>query len=176
MATVDLGKVAIKHKGNWSSATTYEPLDFVYYETDGCGYIALVSNTNVTPGTDATKWALSVHAGGSGTSAVKTKVTYSSSDTAVASMAWDSMHVFPEMASLTFTLASVPVDSDEHQVVVIFDTPADVTNFSLTPDGSILWAGGGNPALNIVASTRYEININSGSMIGVYTMATLPSQ
>jgi hypothetical protein len=103
-------------------------------------------------------------------------VTYSSSDTAVASMAWDSMHVFPEMASLTITLASVPVDSDEHQVVVIFDTPADVTNFSLTPDGSILWAGGGNPALNIVASTRYEININSGSMIGVYTMATLPSQ
>lgn len=173
MATVDLGKVAIKHKGNWSSATTYEPLDFVYYATDGCGYIALVSNTNVTPGTDATKWAISVHAGASGTSAVKTKVTYTSSDTSVSSMAWDSMHIFPEMSSLTFTLASVPSDSSEHQIVIVFDTPSDLTNFSFIPDANILWANGADLADNLTASTRYEINILSGSMIAVFTSAPI---
>lgn len=173
MPTVDLGKVAIKHKGNWDSAATYEPLDFVYYESDGCGYIALVSNTNVTPGTDATKWAISVHAGKSGTSAVKTEVTYTSSDTSVSAMAWDSMHVFPEMSSLTFSLASVPADSSEHQIVIIFDTPSDLTNFSFISDANILWANGADLADNLTASTRYEINILSGSMIAVFTNAPI---
>lgn len=175
MATLDLGKVAIKHRGNWSSSASYEPLDFVFYATDGCGYIALVSNTNVAPGTDATKWAKSVQAGSSGESAVKTKVTHTSSETSVLSMAWDTLQVFPEMASLTFTLASIPADAYEHQIVIVFDTPADITNFSLVPDANILWANGIELPQQIAASTRYEININSGSMVAVYVGAPIPS-
>lgn len=174
MATLDLGKVAIKHRGNWSSSASYEPLDYVFYATDGCGYIALVANTNVAPGTDATKWALSVQAGASGTSAVKTKTTYTNADISVASMAWDTLHVFPEMPSLTFSLASVPVDSSEHQIVIVFDTPADLTNFSFVPDANILWAGG-DLSTGLAPSTRYEININSGSMIAVYVGVALSS-
>lgn len=172
MATLDLGKVAIKHRGNWSSAASYEPLDFVFYATDGCGYIALVSNTNVAPGTDATKWAISVHAGESGTSAVKTKITYTNADTSVSNMAWDSLHVFPEMPSLTFSLASVPVDSSEHQIVIVFDTPADITDFSFVPDANILWAGG-DLSSSIEPSMRYEVNIDSGSMIAVFMGVSL---
>lgn len=175
MATVDLGKVAIKHKGNWSSATTYEALDFVYYATDGCGYIALASNTNVTPGTDATKWALSVQAGASGTSAVKTKVTHTSSETSVTGLAWDSLHVFPELSSFSFTLATVPNDSVEHQMVIVFDTPSDITNFTFSGDGNILWASAVDLTNEIQASKRYEINISSGSMIALFSEASIAS-
>ena len=175
MATLDLGKIAIKHKGNWSSATTYEPFDFVYYSTDGCGYIALASSTNVAPGSDATKWALSVHAGSSGASAVKPEITYTSSDTEETGLAWDTVHVFPEMSSLSFTLDDVPEDSVEHQVVVIFDTPSDITEFTFVPDENILWSYGIDLTEHIAASKRYEINISSASMIAVYSEATITS-
>lgn len=176
MATVDLGKVAIKHKGNWSSATTYEALDYVYYATDGCGYIALASSTNVTPGTDATKWALSVQAGATGESAVKSITTHTSSETSALSLAWDSIHVFPEMSSLTFTLASVPQDSTEHQIIIIFDTPSSLTGFTLTEDANILWANGIQLPQQLAASTRYEIDILSSSMIAVYVGAPIPQE
>ena len=176
MATVDLGKVAVKHKGNWSPATAYEAMDYVYYATDGCGYIALVSNTNVTPGTDATKWALSVQAGSPGAPAVKTVTTHTSSETSALSLAWDTIHVFPEMSSLTFTIASIPQDSKEHQIIIIFDTPASLTGFTLTEDARILWANGVRLPQQLAPSTRYEIDILSGSMIGVYVGAPLPEE
>ena len=176
MANIDLGKIAVTHKGDWNSATTYEARDFVYYPVDGCGYIALSSNTGVVPGSDATKWALSVKAGASGETAVKPVVTHTSSETSVTGLAWDTLHVFPELSSFSFTLASVPGDSVEHQIVIVFDTPSDITNFVFTADSNILWAAGSDLTANIAASKRYEINISTGSMIALYSEANLPAQ
>lgn len=176
MATVDLGKVAIKHRGTWDSAASYEALDFVYNQADGCGYIALASNTNVTPGTDATKWAMSVSAGASGQSSVNTKVEHTSSDTVVSNLAWDSAHVFPEMASLSYTFATVPSDGFEHEIVIIFDTPSDITNFTLVSDSRVAWGLQRDPDSAITASTRYEIRVSSASLAGVYIAAQIPSQ
>jgi F5/8 type C domain-containing protein/collagen triple helix repeat protein/carbohydrate binding protein with CBM5/12 domain len=41
-------------KGAWSAATAYAAYDSVSH--NGSSYVALVANTNVTPGSDATKW------------------------------------------------------------------------------------------------------------------------
>ncbi|MGB9104045.1 MAG: collagen-like protein, partial [Terriglobales bacterium] len=43
-------------KGAWSAAAAYAAYDCVSY--NGSSYVALAANTNVTPGTDATKWDL----------------------------------------------------------------------------------------------------------------------
>lgn len=172
MATVDLGKVAVRPMGEWSSATTYEALDAVHYSGAG-GYVALVSNTNVTPGTDATKWALLVEDGTIGKSAIKTRIDHTSSETSVTGLAWDTLHVWPEMASLTFTLGTAPSDGYEHQITIVFDTPADLTNFNLGVPSTMLWGNNINLANNLSASTRYEVNINSGSLIALYTEAAL---
>ncbi|MGA2001390.1 MAG: DNRLRE domain-containing protein [Terriglobales bacterium] len=43
-------------KGAWSAATAYVAYDSVFY--NGSSYVALAANSNVTPGTDATKWDL----------------------------------------------------------------------------------------------------------------------
>ena len=40
----------------WSSTSTYAAYDTVSYS--GSSYVAIAANTNVTPGTDATKWSL----------------------------------------------------------------------------------------------------------------------
>lgn len=173
MAKIDLGKVAIKHKGTWSALASYEPLDFVYYSTDGCGYIAVKNNTNVVPGTDATTWKLSVAAGRDGESAQRQVITYSSSDTVVNSMAWDKTHLFPEMSSLSFTLANIPNDNAEHQVTIIFDTPSDVTNFALVSDMGVFWTNSAGLPGIINPSTRYEINISSSDLLAVYVESTL---
>ncbi len=60
---VDLGKVAITLGGIWDNATNYERLDYVLYEEDGCGYIALQTNIGVTPGTDSSVWKKATMAG-----------------------------------------------------------------------------------------------------------------
>ena len=172
MATVDLGKVAVRPMGEWSSATTYEALDAVHYQGAG-GYVALVSNTNVTPGTDATKWALLVADGTIGQSAIKTRIDYTASETSVTGLAWDTIHVWPEVASLDFTLATAPSDGYEHQIVIVFDTPSSLTNFNLGVPSTLLWGNNINLANNLSASTRYEVNINSGSLIALYTEAAL---
>lgn len=50
-----LGKVGLVNKGNYSSSTTYNVLDFVYY--DGSTYICLKNGVkNVTPSADGTNW------------------------------------------------------------------------------------------------------------------------
>lgn len=175
MATKDLGQVAVRPRGSWDNATEYTPRDFVYNPTDGCGYVAKVTNTNIRPDTDSTKWDLAVSKGLSGASAALQKVTHTSSETVVPGLSWDAMHVFPEMASLAFTLASAPSDGYEHQMVIIFDTPADMTDFTLTADSSILWANGLVLADVVAASKRYEVNINSSSLIAVFVEATIPS-
>lgn len=173
MTKIDLGKVAIKHKGTWSALANYEPLDFVYYSTDGCGYIAVKNNTNVVPGTDATTWNLSVAAGRDGESVQRQVITYSSSDTVVNSMAWDKIHLFPEMSSLSFTLANIPNDNVEHQVTIIFDTPSDITDFVLNPDAGVLWPAGSGLPTTVEPSTRYEINISSSDLLAVYVSSKL---
>jgi hypothetical protein len=55
------GSAAIVFKGAWASTTNYVPNDAVTYA--GSFYIALANNTNVVPGTDATKWAVTTSAG-----------------------------------------------------------------------------------------------------------------
>ena len=47
--TVNLGRVGLVLKGQWSSATAYVPLDVVSY--DGNAWAARVANTNVAPST-----------------------------------------------------------------------------------------------------------------------------
>jgi hypothetical protein len=51
---------------NWSSLTAYVPYDVVTYQ--GSMYVCLVGNTNVTPGTDPTKWHLTAQKGADGSS------------------------------------------------------------------------------------------------------------
>lgn len=60
---VDLGKVAMTLGGVWNDTTNYERLSYVLFENDGCGYIALVSNVGVTPGTNESVWQKAVSAG-----------------------------------------------------------------------------------------------------------------
>ena len=174
MATKDLGRVAVKPRGTWDGEIQYAARDFVYNPTDGCGYLAKSPSVNVRPDTDSTKWEIAVRAGDAGKSAIKPKVVYTNADVAIASMAWDRVHHFPEMPSLTFTLATIPDDGEEHQAVIIFDTPADLENFSLVPDSRILWSSGVSPSGGLAPSTRYEIIINSSSMLGNYAEAALP--
>ena len=111
--------------------------------------------------------------GPAGASAIKTRVDHTSSETSVTGLAWDTLHVWPEMASLTFTLAAVPSDGYEHQITIVFDTPSDLTNFNLGVPSTLLWGSNINLANNLSASTRYEVNINSGSLIALYTEAAL---
>lgn len=111
--------------------------------------------------------------GPAGASAIKTRIDHTSSETSVTGLSWDTLHVWPEMSSLTFTLAAVPSDGYEHQITIVFDTPADLTNFNLGVPSTLLWGNNINLASNLSASTRYEVNINSGSLIALYTEAAL---
>jgi len=54
----------ITWKGGWSNSTAYGTNEAVYY--NGSSYIALVNNSNVTPGTDNTKWNIMAAAGAEG--------------------------------------------------------------------------------------------------------------
>lgn len=171
MATINLGNVGLVPKGTWIGTTPYVRLEVVEY--NGSSYVALASSTNVTPGTDATKWQLLAQAGAQGQSAIKTRIDYTASETTPAALAWDTMHVWPEVASLTFTLATAPSDGYEHQMTIIFDTPSDLTDFNLGVPSTLLWGNNINLASNLSASTRYEVNINSGSLIAIYTEAAL---
>jgi hypothetical protein len=50
------GIVTTPWRGAWDSATTYTQFDSVSYS--GSAYLAVAASTNVTPGTDSTKWNL----------------------------------------------------------------------------------------------------------------------
>ena len=113
--------------------------------------------------------------GNPGESAVRSKTTYAANENTQTGLAWDTVHVWPSVASLTFTLAPIPQDNEEHQVVLVFDTPADVTSFALNYDSNILWGANIDLSQRIEASTRYEVIISASSMIAVYTKAALPS-
>lgn len=54
MATYNIGQAAYANLGAYNAATTYAPLNTVYYF--GGTWVALDTVTNVTPGTDSTKW------------------------------------------------------------------------------------------------------------------------
>ena len=111
--------------------------------------------------------------GPQGQSAINALVNHTASETVVSNLAWDTAHVFPEMASLDFGITTAPSDGYEHELVVIFDTPADITNFALAIPSTIHWGKDINLANNISASTRYEVRITSSSMLAVYTGSTL---
>lgn len=81
MASYSIGQVAYVNKGAYNSGTTYAPLNAVYY--NGGTWVALASVSNVTPGTDNTKWlcitqgikSFSVTSGGTGYAVVSWELT-----------------------------------------------------------------------------------------------------
>jgi len=174
MATINLGNVGLVPKGTWIGTTPYVRLEVVEY--NGSSYVALGPSTNVTPGTDSTKWQLLAQAGARGQSAIKTRIDYTASETTPAALAWDTVHVWPEISSLTFTLAASPNDGYDHEIVIQFDTPSDITNFNLgVPSTGFGWGGDIDLTELLKASTRYEICIRDSSRLAVfyrYSLAT----
>lgn len=167
----DLTKQAIRYRGDWSSSAHYEVLDYVRY-TDGCGYVSLVAVTGVAPDTDAAKWTKAVEHGAAGDPLLNTKIAYAASDISVSGLAWDALHVFPEMPSLELTMATVPSDGKGHQIVIQFTTPADLTSFVWSFDPAIKWANNANLGLSLAPSKTYLISVDSGSMIATYCSLT----
>lgn len=163
MVPVDLGKIGIRYRGDWDAGVSYETLDYVKH-TDGNGYISLVANTN-TPPTDNQTWALSVKGGTDSSNII---IEHDSSETVSQGLAWDAIHVFPEMSSLSFTLDEKPNDQIEHGTVIIFQTPSDMTNFTLEVDSNLLWASNRNVIKSLTSNTKYVIDINSNSMMALY--------
>ena len=102
-------------------------------------------------------------------SSKKALITYTAADTNVTNLAWDTVHKFPEMSSLTFTLATEPNDGYSHEVTIIFDSGD--TSTTLTAPVDVLWAR--NVVLVPATNYRYEINIDD-SNIAVFTEAALP--
>jgi hypothetical protein len=62
MATNNLGRIAILHKGAWSGATAYAALDCVYL--NGRSYLAILPGTNKNPETETLYWQLMADIGG----------------------------------------------------------------------------------------------------------------
>ena len=98
----------------------------------------------------------------------KQLITYTTSDTYVENLAWDTVHKFPEMASLEFTIATEPNDGYSHEITIIFDSGSTAT--TLDYPSNVLW--GRNVVLVPEANYRYEINIDD-SNIAVFTEAAL---
>lgn len=163
MATVDLEKICIRDRGDWDVSTSYEPLDYVKY-TNGNGYISLVANTGVLP-TNSSVWALSVRSGNSASSSI---IEHSSSETSVQGLSWDAIHKFPEMSSLSFTLGAKPNENYTHGVIIEFQTPSDMTNFTLNVDNRLLWSDALNIENSLYPNRKYIIDISSESMIALY--------
>src|SRR6056300_205920 len=62
MATQILGRVRLVFKGAYNAGTTYQKLDTVHHE--GIAYSSVSGGfSGVTPGTDATKWAVIIDTG-----------------------------------------------------------------------------------------------------------------
>lgn len=101
----------------------------------------------------------------------KQLITYTASDNYVENLAWDTVHKFPEMANLEFTVAAEPNDGYSHEITIIFDSGSTATTF--TYPNNVLW--GRNVILVPEANYRYEVNIDS-SMIAVFTEASLPTE
>ena len=102
--------------------------------------------------------------------AKKQLITHTASETNVTDLAWDTVHKFPEMSSLEFTVATLPNDGYTHEITIIFDSGSTAT--TLTYPTNVLW--GRNVILVPEANYRYEISIDS-SMIAVFTEASLPT-
>ena len=139
--------------------------------TGNAGTDASVTNSGTT---SAAVLNFTIPRGENGRSAINALVNHTASETVVTGLAWDTAHVFPEMASLDFGIAAAPSDGYEHELVVIFDTPADITNFALAVPSSLLW-GRLNLADFVEPSMRYRVMITSYDMIATYIGAELPS-
>jgi hypothetical protein len=72
-------------RGTWDSGTTYATYDAIAYE--GSSYIAVAENTNVTPGTDSSKWQLLAQAGATGATGAKGETGATGSPGAAATIA-----------------------------------------------------------------------------------------
>jgi len=55
--------LGITSGGTWTAGQSYKAKTYVLFRGDGCGYIALKANVDVTPGTDDTTWAKAAEAG-----------------------------------------------------------------------------------------------------------------
>ena len=142
--------------------------------------LSVGSNTGTPSGTaSVSNGVLTINLDGiigpPGQSAIRTRIDYAANENTQVGLAWDTVHKWPEISSLSFTLAAVPNDGVEHTITLVFDTPSDVTNFALNYDQNVLWGAGNNLPSNIDGSKRYEVNIESASMIALYTVADLPS-
>ena len=58
-----MGKVGIDPGGVWKPDVSYPPLTSVLYEADGCGYVSLISNIGVTPGSNDKVWKIIASSG-----------------------------------------------------------------------------------------------------------------
>jgi hypothetical protein len=94
-----------KTQGPWSSSTTYALRDVVTY--NGSSYVAVGTSTNVTPGTDTTKWQLLAQAGATGGQLVATAVFTSDSHTP----AHGEMARYNPPSNLTITLPAAVVNN-----------------------------------------------------------------
>lgn len=63
---IDFGRIAFVFEGTWIPNKTYARLSTVFYEGDGCGYVAKVENTNIIPGSDYNVWMKIVQKGDKG--------------------------------------------------------------------------------------------------------------
>lgn len=114
--------------------------------------------------------------GPAGESAIRTRIDYAANENTQVGLAWDTVHVWPAVSGLDVTLAAAPADGKEHLLSIVFETPADITNFTLSLDPQhILWGSDINLSNVLKENTRYEISIPSTSMIALFTAATLPS-
>lgn len=114
--------------------------------------------------------------GPAGASAIRTRIDYTANENNQAGLAWDTVHVWPEISGLASTLAPVPNDGLEHHIILVFDTPADASQFVLDLP-NVLWGSDINLASVITgySSCRIEVEISSASMIALFTKASLPS-
>lgn len=110
--------------------------------------------------------------GANGASGLKYRTTYTSSDTSVSNLAWDTVHVFPEMSSLTLTLASFPSDGYNHEMLIEFTSGATATTLSAI--SGVTWAYGLTLPTMVETNSKYQISID-GSMVACYIQSAVAS-
>jgi hypothetical protein len=177
-------------KGAWSSATAYAANAVVTYS--GGTYRAVAASTNVTPGTDGTKWESWGGAGGGAAindAAASTSSVYSSTKTnaaiaaAVAALvnsspaALDTLKELADAinddanfaATITTALAGkASVDGSGHVPLATLPVGASFTITS--PDGGTTWTDKAGTTITVRPSSRTDL-----VMVCETTGSTLPS-
>ena len=163
MSTVTkvLGRAEMRALGNYNSATTYMKGDSVLYPTsssgDGCSYVAKVDNlVNVTPGSDATKWAKMVERGENGTSGLMPAASSQPSGGMLP-------NVYYNLGTLsgdtTFTFNTTGLDTTVlNHWYFVFTTPSTAPTITW-PNEITNWYGG---TPTIAASKTYHVSVIDG--------------